>query len=245
MVLEVAAIPFVSADVETIRSTAGEYGVVRLNEPIRSPSVFVDLLRALGEPMFTVGEIPVEGFPELNLVTNKGRDKPPVSRFHTDTSYVHRPPAYTALMAVEVPQYGGATLFTDQYAAAETLDPALRTRLSGAGVLHAATGVSDATQTWQPLFREHPETRRTALFLSTQARMTRLRLRNASDSRELLKTLYIHSTEGHVRYKHQWAIGDVLIWDNRCTMHAADHSKVVGNRTLYRGMVRGEIPLWA
>lgn len=60
---------------------------------------------------FTEGETPVAGFPDLNVISNVGRT-PPRSVFHVDTSYVRRPPAYTALRAVQIPAQGGETLFT-------------------------------------------------------------------------------------------------------------------------------------
>ena len=82
---------------------------------------FVRFLRSFGPTMFTVGETPVPGHPELNVVSNVGRVKPPRSTFHTDTSYVRKPPAFTALRAVAVPERGGQTLFTNQYAAYDTL----------------------------------------------------------------------------------------------------------------------------
>ena len=103
---------------------------------------FIRFLRSLGELMFTVGETPVPGFGDLNVVTNVGRTTPPRSVFHTDTSYVRRPPAYTALRAVSVPTRGGATLFSNQYVAYETLPAQLRAELAGRTVRHVATGVT-------------------------------------------------------------------------------------------------------
>ena len=82
---------------------------------------FVAFLEQFGELMFTKGETPVAGFPDLNVISNVGRKTPPRSVFHVDTSYVRQPPAYTALRAVTIPAQGGETLFTNQYRAYETL----------------------------------------------------------------------------------------------------------------------------
>ena len=71
------------------------------------------------------------GFPDLNVVSNVGRTTPPRSVFHVDTSYVRTPPAYTALRAVQIPQRGGETLFTNQYRAFDTLPADVRERLDG------------------------------------------------------------------------------------------------------------------
>ncbi len=98
-------------------------------------------LRRLGGPVFTVGETPLPGHPDLNLISNVGRTTPPRSVFHVDTSYVSRPPAYTALRAVQIPRRGGQTLFSNQYRAAETLPPQLRARCEGRAVTHVVTGV--------------------------------------------------------------------------------------------------------
>ena len=92
---------------------------------------FLRFLRSFGETVFTVGETPVPGCPDLNVISNVGRTTPPRSTFHTDTSYVRNPPAYTALRAVDVPEQGGQTLFTNQYAAYETL-PERRPRRASA-----------------------------------------------------------------------------------------------------------------
>src|SRR6201992_3699206 len=100
---------------------------------------FVRFLRSFGETAFTVGETPVPGFPDLNVVSNVGRTRPPRSTFHTDTSYVRNPPSYTALRAVQVPDHGGYTLFTDQYAAYETLPTEIRPVLAGRRITHAVT----------------------------------------------------------------------------------------------------------
>ena len=66
-----------------------------------------------------------------------------------------------------------------------------------------------------------------------------------AEGREMLQRLFDHSTEPAHLYRHQWQPGDVVIWDNRCTLHKADHSGVVGDRVLHRGMVAGEAPIAA
>ena len=120
--------------------------------------------------MFTEGEIPVTGHPLLNVVTNANRKTKPKSAFHSDTSYISRPPSNSALIAIEVPKAGGATLFSNQYVALDSLDDDLRTLLQGAEVLHTATGVQKVQSEWQPLVRYNPQSGRKALFLTSIAR---------------------------------------------------------------------------
>ena len=94
-----------------------------------------------------------------------------------------------------------------------------------------------------PVIRQNPITKRNALYLTSLPRCLKLKLSDGTDRSDLIEYLYHFTLSvGQVK-RHQWSAGDVIIWDNRCTLHAADHSDVVGSRTLYRGMVRGEKPI--
>ena len=209
-------------------------------------AAFVRFLGALGDLTFTAGETPVAGAPELNVVSNVGRTAPPRSVFHTDTSYVARPPAFTALRAVRVPRAGGHTLFSDQVRAATTLPARARNALANRTVRHGPTGVEDAGGSARhPLFRRHPVTHEVALFLSTPERCTAMSGVDDVTSARAIAALYRHSTRASGLYRHAWRDGDVVIWDDRCTMHRADHDGVVGDRILHRGMVLGECPISA
>ena len=207
---------------------------------------FLTFLRQLGELMFTAGETPVEGEPDLNVVTNVGRTRTPRSVWHTDTSYVGAPPAFTALRAVAVPESGGATLFTDQVAAAEGLPLWALDWLRGRRVRHAyGTDALAEEEAWHPVLRRHPVTGETALYLSTPERCDRVSDSDDRMARRVIDLLYRRSTRPSNVYRHRWRAGDVVIWDDRLTLHKADHSKVVGDRTFHRGMVRGETPMMA
>jgi taurine dioxygenase len=212
-----------------------------------SDDAFVAFLEALGPLTFTEGETPLPGQPKLNFVSNVNRRTPPRSVFHTDTSYVSTPPAYTALKAERIPEQGGETVFTNQFDAFERLPGALKARLRGARVLHRVTGVETGgeTETWHPLLRRHPVSGRTALFLSTPERCVDLELADGTREPGLVAELYAHSTDPAHEWRHRWGPGDVVIWDNRCTLHKADHSAVRGDRVLHRGMVAGERPIAA
>ena len=234
-------------DAEAVRAALGEAGVAVIEGADVSDDAFVAFLEALGPLTFTEGETPLAGQPKLNFVSNVGRARPPRSVFHTDTSYVARPPAYTALKAEQVPEGGGETVFTNQFHAYDRLDDATKARLQGARVLHRVTGVETEgeTETWHPLLRRHPVSGRTALFLSTPERCVALELADGSRDDALVAELYAHSTDPAHEWRHRWRPGDIVIWDNRCTLHKADHSAVVGDRVLHRGMVAGEAPLAA
>ena len=232
----------VEADLaDRLKGLLAEHGVVVLPGQNGDDASFVRFLAQFGGPAFTEGETAVPGFPDLNVVSNVGRSTPPRSSFHVDTSYVRRPPAYTALRAVEVPAAGGATLFTNQYRAYETLDPGLREELAGRTITHVVTGLElgdDAeTAAEHPVFRPHPRTGRTALYLSTPARCAAVSGLEPERARAVVDSLYAHSTAEDNTFRHEWSPGDVVMWDNACVLHRADHDGVVGDRVMHRGMV--------
>ncbi len=215
------------------------------DQPI-DDAAFVAFLSSLGAMTFTRGETPVAGAGPLNLVTNVGRTHAPRSVFHTDTSYVAAPPAFTALRPVALPGTGGATLFSDQVAAARTLPPRIRALLDTRTILHSASGLVGETEaTRHPLFRRHPLTGEVALYLSTPERCSALSGFDAPTGTRIIAALYRRSIRPATLYRHHWRPGDVIIWDNRVTMHRADHSAVAGDRVLHRGMVAGETPVAA
>lgn len=227
--------------VAEIRVLLAEHGVVVLRRQRLDDAGLVALLRRFGTLTFTAGETPVPGFPDLNIISNVGVTTPVRSTFHVDTSYVTNPPAYTALRAVTVPTQGGQTLFTDQYAAYDTLPPDLRSRLAGRSVRHVVTGVQpgpgEQTEADHPVFAPHPHSGRTSLYLTTPTRCAAVSGLNDADAAEVIELAYAHSTRSQNTLRHSWAPGDLVIWDNRCVMHRADHDGVVGDRIMHRGMV--------
>jgi taurine dioxygenase len=233
--------------IHALKQILAHNGVAVLRNQPTSDAKFVALLKRLGPLTFTVGETSVAHQPELNLVSNVGRKHPPKSVFHTDTSYISSPPAYTALKAVALPKSGGDTLFCNQYRAFETLPIRVRQQLSNAKMLHVVSGLtlsnSEEQQAWHPLFRQHPVSGRVALFLSTPERCRAIAKLDPSLSQRIIRLLYKHSIRPSRIYRHHWRPNDIVIWDNRCTMHRADHSEVMGDRILHRGLTSGEVPV--
>ena len=231
-------------DLVSLKHVVANHGFIVFRQQAVSDADFVAFLDRLGRMTFTVGETPVVDRPELNVVSNIGRDRPPRSVFHTDTSYVAQPPAFTALRAVTIPRSGGETLFSDQYCAYETLPSTVKEQLADARVLHVMSGLAVAedrdNQSWHPLFLRHPLSGRLALFLSTPERCQAISGIPIEKAQRIVRLLYQHSIRHYRLYHHQWQPDDIAIWDNRCTMHRADHSQVVGDRVLHRGLVLGE-----
>ena len=230
-------------DIAAFVDLLAEHGVVVLPGQHADDTDFLAFLRRFGELTFTTGETPVEGFPDLNVVSNVGRTTPPRSTFHVDTSYVARPPAYTALRAVTVPPSGGETLFTNQYRAHDTLPDEVRELLAGRTVRHVVTGLDlgpdEETEAEHPVFRPHPVSGRTALYLSTPQRCVAVSGMTDEQAQETIALLHAHSTREDNVLRHAWSPGDVVMWDNGCVLHRADHDGVDGDRVLHRGMVAG------
>jgi len=235
-------------DIQNIKRLLAEHGVVFFANQTLDDRAFVSFLQGFGDIAFTEGETSVSGFDNLlNVVSNVGRDRPPRSVFHVDTSYVRCPPAYTALKAVTIPTRGGETLFTNQYRAYETLPETLRTRLAGRRIKHVVSGLNldaDAeTEAHHPVFRKHPISGKTALFLSTPERCVGISDMPDDEAHDVIAQLFAHSIQEDNITRHAWAAGDVVMWDNACVLHRGDHSRVVGDRVMHRGMVAGDVPL--
>lgn len=235
--------------VAQLRAVLAERGMIAVPAQDLDDPGFLGFLRAFGDLAYTAGEAPVPDFPDLNLVSNVGRTAPPRSTFHVDTSYVARPPAYTALRAVQIPAAGGETLFTNQYRAYDTLPTETWAALAGRTVRHVVTGLElgpdDETAAEHPVFRAHPLTGRTALYLSTPRRCAAISGMGDDEAAATIQHLYEHSTREDNTYRHRWSPGDVVMWDNACVLHRADHDGVVGDRVMHRGMVAEHAPATA
>ncbi len=230
-----------ASDIADLKAALAHHGMVLFRNQSIGDAQFVNFLRRLGPLTFTVGETPVAGHPDLNTVSNVGRTTPPKSSFHIDSSYFANPPAYTALRAVTIPRIGGETLFSNQYLAYETLPDAVKLKLANAKVSHIATGVvlddKEERQAMHPLFLKHPISGKYSLHLSTPARCQAIEGMPDDQAQRIIRLLYRHSIRPSRLLSHAWAKGDILIWDNRCTMHRADHAQVSSDRVLHRGLV--------
>lgn len=209
-------------------------------------------------PVDEYGRKFVDGFPEILVVSNVFRNGEPIgslgaleSKWHTDMSYVEMPPKASCLMALKLPAAGGDTGFLNLYRAFETLPAALARRIEGLTLKHDATynsvglpreGFQDVTDVTaspgaaHPIVRIHPETGRKALFLGRRncAYVNGLSL---GESEELLDALWEHVTQERFTWHHKWRLGDLVIWDNRCTMHRRDAFRHDAERIMHRTQI--------
>jgi len=172
--------------------------------------------------------------------------------FHSDQCYYDRPSAATSLYAIEVPREGGNTRFADCYAAYEALDDDAKRRLEGREAMNAydygdemqiKRGRRDASARTcaHPVIRTHPRTGRKALYVNRL--MTEYIVdMDPNESRDLLEVIYAHMEKPEFVYEHVWRPGDLVMWDNRCTVHARTDFDPNERRVLRRMTIRGEIP---
>jgi taurine dioxygenase len=100
-------------------------------------------------------------------------------------------------------------------------------------------GEDDEASAEHPVFRPHPVSGRTALYISTPQRCAAISGMGAAEAEATIAFLIAHSTQEDNLHRHRWAPGDVVMWDNGCVLHKADHTDVAGDRVMHRGMVAG------
>ena len=151
--------------------------------------------------------------------------------WHTDGAYDAVPFKATQLYAVAIPSRGGDTLFASMYAAYDALPPALKERLDGklgaftyGGRQKRAALLDEEDRDWKPvlhpIIRTHPETARKALYFDP-GKIVRIEGMEPSESDAVIDELTERMIQPHAQYRHQWSVGDVVIWDNRSSYHLA------------------------
>ena len=188
-------------------------------------------------------------YPEVIAVNNMGKANAITEEWHSDSSFLPNPPAHAILAAQELPEVGGDTMFANQYLAYKRLSEGMKRLLDGLRAIHrgaklaAAAGADDSGEKLQshPVVRTHPETRRKALYVN-RIYTNCFEGMTEPESRGLLEFLLEHCHRPDFTYRHQWAPGDVLMWDNRCTIHYAVHDYGDVPRTMHRTTIVGDIP---
>ncbi len=169
--------------------------------------------------------------------------------FHHDMLHADIPHKGTCLYAVEVPSHGGNTLFANCYAAYETMPDALKQKLEGRRAWHTYTlgeqkrgdgkGIKHVRQATHPVFRTHEETGRKAVFINRLMTQAIIDMDEAESDR-LIQAVCDHSENPEWVYEHVWQPHDLLLWDNRCSMHARTDFPAGERRLLLRTTIEGE-----
>ncbi|MEL7542947.1 MAG: TauD/TfdA family dioxygenase [Pseudomonadota bacterium] len=214
-------------------------------------------------PVNEGGKTAVAGFPEIYVISNiAGSDGKPVgslgageAAWHTDMSYLDRPPKASLLYAVEIPPEGGNTWLAGMHAALEKMPEDLRQAATGRRIKHDGTfnsagllrqGLTESHDprtsvgTYHPIICRHEDTGREVLYLGRR-RNAYVEGMSLEESEALLDALWAHATQDAFAYSHTWSIGDVLMWDNRATLHRRDPFDASARRYMLRTQISGAV----
>ena len=202
--------------------------------------------------------------PAIMYVTNEKKDGKYTGAlpdgemyFHSDMCYLERPSMATMLYAIAIPPEGGNTIFAGMYAAYDALPSDLKNRLEGRFAVNSYepgygasnvkmrihTPPSEETRSYaHPIFRTHPATGRKAIYVNRLMTEYIVDMPRA-ESDALLQRLFDHQEQPQFQYEHRWQIGDLLMWDNRCTLHARRDFDAAHLRKLRRVTIKGEQPV--
>jgi len=214
-------------------------------------------------PIQENGQRIANGLPEIYVVSNVIENGVAIGSlgygeavWHTDMSYLAAPPKASMLYALEIPPSGGDTSFVDMYAAFEGLPDSLRHRTMGLRVKHDGTynsggyvrqGVQPTDDpraspgAVHPLICRHPESGREMLYLGRRRNAYLVGL-DLAESETLLDALWARIDDPAIAYRHRWRVGDLVMWDNRCTMHRRDAFDPTASRIMHRTQVKGVAP---
>ena len=253
-----ASRPLAAEVIGEIRRAFLEHLVIFLPGQKLSPQQLLAFASRFGEPM----EYPqLRGLPECPLVTPVVKLEHERHNFggvwHTDTSYLEQPPMASMLYALELPPYGGDTLFASQYAAYEALSDGLRQALDGLiGINSSAkaevtrsredrlreAGVQSKVLVGKhPIVRTHPETGRKALYMSL-GHTVRFDGWGEDESKPLLDYLFTHQAKPEFTCRFRWSPGALAFWDNRCALHNPVNDYHGFRRIMHRVTLRGDTP---
>ncbi|MBV9559517.1 MAG: TauD/TfdA family dioxygenase [Bradyrhizobium sp.] len=211
-------------------------------------------------PVQETGRRFVEGLPEIYIVSNVKLNGEPIGSlgageavWHTDMSYLDKPPMASTLYALEVPPSGGNTSFCSMYAIYEALPTELKRRIASLKIKHDGTynsggflrqGVTPTDDpraspgAVHPLVCTHPDTGRQMLYLGRRRNAYLVGLELA-ESEALLDELWSFVDRPEFKWEHVWQVGDLVMWDNRCTMHRRDPFDDTARRVMHRTQIKG------
>jgi taurine dioxygenase len=244
--------PLTSERFEQLREAFRRHCVLVFRDQHLAPAPQLAFARRWGEPVVPalLSKLQLGDFPEVIQLRTQSKALVSTEAWHYDAPHTPVPPKITMLSAQVIPA-GGDTMWSNQYLAYESLSPAMQNMLQGLRVhfravrLARSQGVpqSEAPSAVHTLVRTHPETGRKALYIGHADNVVGIEGMTEAESRPLLNFLYEHSTQPDNVYRHMWRVGDVVMWDNRCTMHYAVHDYGEQERVLNRVTLKGEVPV--
>jgi taurine dioxygenase len=237
-----------------------EHLVIFFHDQDLSPEQFLRFARTQGEPQHYPLLKGLAEYPEITEVKKLEHERANFGGvWHSDTTYLERPPMGSMLYAREVPPFGGDTLFANQYLAFETLSGGMQRMLDGLIALGSSTK-ADATKTREdrmktqaredaraeyqaehPVVRTHPETGRKALYVNI-AHTVRFKDMTEEESAPLLSFLFQQQVRPELTCRFQWRVGSLAFWDNRCVQHNPVNDYHGYRRVMHRITLAGDVP---
>lgn len=207
------------------------------------------------------GRKSVPGYPNLYVVSNRKSPQGEAlgalgdgeAQWHTDMSYLERPPFASMLWSLELPSSGGDTCFASMTAALRSMPTTLREHVqllaikhdgtydSGGNLRKGMTPNDDPTRsvgTEHPIVIAQPETGEQTLYLGRR-RNAYIPGLSVQDSEALLDTIWSYATAEAITLRHRWQLGDVVLWNNFTTMHRRDAFPPEQFRTMHRSQIKG------
>jgi taurine dioxygenase len=244
--------------VADIRQALLDHLVVFFRDQDLTPAAYRAFAARIGTPMAYPFVPGIEGFPEITPVLKRPDQTINFGGvWHSDTTYLPRPPMATLLLARDLPASGGDTEFANQYLAYETLSDRMKSVLSGLrGV--ARSDKAEASRTREdrakkpgtgkelltaehPVIRTHPETGRRALYVNI-AHTAHFAGMTEEESLPLLQFLWKHQTRPEFTCRFSWSPGALALWDNRCAQHNAINDYQGQRRLMHRITLEGDVP---
>jgi taurine dioxygenase len=242
-----------------------EHLVLVIRDQKVSDEKFLDFSARLGDldlaPITVTGKPYIPELPHLAVISNVVEGGQAIGGlgnseliWHTDMSYADDPPIASLLYSLEVPDLGGDTWFCNMYKAYDVLPDALKQRAASLTCKHDSShnsagetrkGFADGFKNRDeipgavhPLVCRHPETKRPVLYLGRRENAYIVELPDG-ESDALLDEIWSYTTRPENTWGHHWQVGDVLMWDNRCTMHRRDNFDQNTRRLMHRSQVKG------
>lgn len=223
------------ADAKALDAALMDHHVIILRDQKPTDQQLVDFGASFGEIKKSRFVSPLSGHDRIMVISNIRDDGKPLGQlpdgemwFHIDQIYTPQPCKGAALHAIEIPSEGGDTCFANAVLAYETLPDATKKRLVGLTAQHSfqygatttdAKKNDDRPRFSHPLVRRIPETGKRAIAIC-RLMTDRINELPEDESRALIDELCDHVENPRFVYQHQWRVGDILVWDNRCTSHA-------------------------
>ncbi|HXZ02603.1 MAG TPA: TauD/TfdA family dioxygenase [Stellaceae bacterium] len=252
--------PLDAATVAAIRRALLDHLVIFFRGQDLPPDRFLAFARRFGEPVEYPFVRGIEGYPEIIQVAKLEHETVNFGGiWHSDTTYLERPPMGTLLVAREVPKVGGDTLFANQYLAYETLSDGMKRLLDGLVAVNSSAR-ADVSRTREdriksdpsaragealvaehPVVRTHPETGRKALYVNV-AHTARFAGMTEAESAPILSFLFRHQTRPEFTCRFAWAVGSLAFWDNRAVQHNPVNDYHGQRRIMHRITLAGDRP---